>query len=160
MERGRRRGGGDVGGGGGGNENGGGGGEYPVVYQGRGGGGRGAGGGGRGAATGATVAQLKAFLEAGGTVLTIGSSTSLAGQLGLPVRSQLVGADGRALPAEKFYVPGSLLTVKVDNSDPLAWGMGERVDVMFSTNSPVFKPVEAGAEKAPGGRGDEGGGVV
>ena len=43
----------------------------------------------------------------------------------------------RQLPREKFYIPGSVLQVRVDNTHPLAWGMDERVDVMFD-NSPVF----------------------
>ena len=34
-----------------------------------------------------TVPQLKAFLEQGGTILTIGSSNNLAYDLGLPVRN-------------------------------------------------------------------------
>ena len=85
-----------------------------------------------------TVPQLKAFLENGGTVLTIGSSTNLAYHLGLPITNALVGDTGRPLPNDKFYVPGSLLQAKVDTSLPLAHGMNERTDVMFDS-SPAFK---------------------
>ena len=57
-----------------------------------------------------TVPELKKFVENGGTVLTIGSSTALGHHLGLPIRDALVErvADGaeRPLPREKFYVPG------------------------------------------------------
>src|SRR5262249_49069608 len=57
-----------------------------------------------------TVPQLKKFLESGGTVLTIGSSTDLAKQLGIPVRNHLVEFDDEGheypLPREKFFVPG------------------------------------------------------
>jgi hypothetical protein len=97
-----------------------------------------------------TVPQLRRFLEAGGTVLTIGTSTSLASHLGLPVANHLVerAADGneRPLPREKYYVPGSILRVKVDNTRPLAYGMPEKIDVMFD-QSPVFRlrPEAAGA---------------
>jgi hypothetical protein len=89
-----------------------------------------------------TVPQIKKFLESGGTVLTIGSSTALAAQLGLPVADHLVeksqsGVE-RHLAAEKFYVPGSLLEVRIDNTNPLAYGMGTRADLFFD-NSPVFK---------------------
>lgn len=88
-----------------------------------------------GAAT--TVPQLRAFLEQGGTVLTIGGATSLATHLGLPIKSKLVDADGAPLKQEEYYVPGSILRVKVDTAHPLAHGMREQTDVYFD-NSPVF----------------------
>jgi hypothetical protein len=89
-----------------------------------------------------TIPQLKAFMEAGGTVITIGSSNNLAALIGLPVTSALTektaeGTD-RALPRDKFYVPGSILRVHVDNTNPLAFGMNEQTDVFFD-NSPSFK---------------------
>ncbi len=47
--------------------------------------------------------------------------------LNLPVskRSDRTPADGkeRPLPPEKYYIPGSLLTVSVDNTNPVAYGM-------------------------------------
>jgi hypothetical protein len=89
-----------------------------------------------------TIPQLKKFLESGGQVVTIGSSTSMAELLGVPVKNALteMGPDGRerALASDKFYIPGSLLRVSVDNSNPLAFGMGDKADVFFD-NSPVFK---------------------
>lgn len=89
-----------------------------------------------------TVPQLKKFLESGGTVLTIGTSTALAQMLGLPVGDQLVEklANGteRKLPNEKFYVPGSLLEVAIDNTNPLAYGMDKKADIFFE-DSPVFR---------------------
>ncbi len=105
----------------------------------------------RGSLTSATtVPQLKKFLEDGGTVLAIGSSTRLGRDLGLPVANHLVEGEGndreRPLPSEKFYVPSSVLRMRVDPSQPLAWGLGEEVDVMFST-SPTFRLLD-GAEAA------------
>jgi hypothetical protein len=95
-----------------------------------------------------TVPRLREFLEAGGTVVTIGSSTILARHLGLPVRSQLVerGPDGgiRALPGERYFIPASVLEARVDAAHPAAYGMKERVDVMFH-RSPVLA-FDAGAE--------------
>ena len=44
----------------------------------------------------------------------------------------------RHLPRDKFYIPGSLLRVHVDNSNPLAYGMPDQVDVFFD-ESPVFR---------------------
>ena len=91
---------------------------------------------------GKTVPELRKFLEAGGTVLTIGSSTSLGYHSGLPITNALVEktADGdtRPLPREKYYIPGSLLQVSVDNTNPLAFGLPEKLDVFFD-NSPVFR---------------------
>ncbi len=89
-----------------------------------------------------TMPQLKKFVESGGTIVTIGSSTAIAETFKLPVKSYLteMGADGRerALPAEKFYIPGSLMKMNVDNTNPLAYGMPKQVDVFFE-NSPVFR---------------------
>lgn len=89
-----------------------------------------------------TVPQLKRFLENGGTVLTIGSSTALAYHIELPVANALMetlaGGVERPLSRDKFYVPGSLLEARVDSTHPLAYGIGERVDVFFD-NSPVFR---------------------
>jgi hypothetical protein len=89
-----------------------------------------------------TIPQIRKFLESGGSVVTAGSSTAMAELLGVPVTDYLseMDADGRAHPLsrEKYYIPGSLLTVRVNNRDPLAYGMPERVDVFFE-NSPVFK---------------------
>lgn len=87
---------------------------------------------------------LKTFLEGGGTVATIGSSTALAQQLGLPVKSHLIErTTGRALSSDQFFVPGSVLQVTTDNTQPLAHGLPPKLDVFFD-NSPVF-------ELAPGG---------
>ena len=84
-----------------------------------------------------TVPQLKRFLEAGGRVITIGSSTSLAQHLGLPVENHLL-ANGRPLTNEQYYIPGSLLEVAVDTSRSVSRGMSTRATVMFD-NSPVMK---------------------
>lgn len=87
-----------------------------------------------------TIPRLRAFLEAGGTIITIGGSTSLAEHLGLPVHDALVETvDGREqrLPSSKYYVPGSVLEARVDNTMPIAHGMPERADFFFD-RSPVF----------------------
>jgi hypothetical protein len=89
-----------------------------------------------------TIPQLRKFVEAGGSIVTIGSSTSVADSFGLPVKNHLteMGPDGkeRALPREKFFIPGSLLRMHVDPSNPVAYGMPEQLDVFFD-NSPVFR---------------------
>jgi hypothetical protein len=88
-----------------------------------------------------TVPALKEFLESGGTVLAIGSSTVLGTHLRLPIRNALVEvANGveRPLPSEKFYVPGSILEARVDPSHPLAYGLADRVN-LFVDHSPAFR---------------------
>ncbi len=95
-----------------------------------------------------TIPQLRQFLDDGGMILTIGSSTSLGYFMGLPISDALVEktADGKEkpLPMEKYFVPGSILQVKVDTSNPLAYGLPEKLDVYFN-RSPVFhlKPESA-----------------
>ena len=83
-----------------------------------------------------TVPQLRRFLEDGGTIIALGGSTSLARYLGLPISNHLV-QDGKPLPRTAFYVPGSVLQVRVDSTRPLAWGFQAKVDVFFD-ESPVF----------------------
>lgn len=89
-----------------------------------------------------TIPQLRKFVDAGGTIVTIGDSSNLAQFFGLPVRNALVERtpDGqeRPLPHEKFYVPGSVLQVGVDNTSPVAYGMPSVADVFFE-NSPAFR---------------------
>ena len=89
-----------------------------------------------------TLPQIRQFAEGGGTVVTVGSSTSISSYLNLPATNALIEhtTDGkeRPLPPEKFYIPGSLLTVSVDNTNPLAYGMPNQLDVFFD-NSPVFR---------------------
>jgi hypothetical protein len=88
-----------------------------------------------------TVPELKKFIENGGTVLTIGSSTSLGYHLGLPIKDALVerinGAE-RPLPNEKFYIPGTILEARIDNTNPLAYGMDDHAMVFFD-HSPAFR---------------------
>ncbi len=88
-----------------------------------------------------SIPALKAFIEAGGSIVTIGSSANLAYHFKLPVKNALVElTDGveRALPGEKYYIPGSVLRVRVDSTLQTAWGMNSEADV-FVSSSPVFK---------------------
>ncbi|HUB60149.1 MAG TPA: M14 metallopeptidase family protein [Puia sp.] len=90
--------------------------------------------------TARSIPELKKFLEAGGHIVTIGSSANLAYQLDLPVHDalvELVGGKERRLPTEKYYIPGSVLRVTLDTTIQPAWGMTSTADVYFD-NSPVF----------------------
>ncbi|HEY5219179.1 MAG TPA: M14 metallopeptidase family protein, partial [Gemmatimonadaceae bacterium] len=89
-----------------------------------------------------TVPQLKTFIENGGTVVTVGSATSLAYDLALPLENQLTertpAGEVHPLTGEQFYVPGSLLQTMVDTTSMVATGMPSHLDVMYD-NSPVFR---------------------
>ena len=89
-----------------------------------------------------TVPKLKEFLDQGGTILAIGGSTSLAYHLKLPITNGLGErqADGtdKPLPQEKYYIPGSLMRVSIDNTNPLAHGLPGELDVFYD-ESPAFR---------------------
>jgi hypothetical protein len=93
---------------------------------------------------GATVPQLIRFMEDGGTVIAVGSSVALARHAGLPVADHMLDGEGRALGEDEYYVPGSVLRMRVDNTRPIAWGLDHEVDVFFS-NSPVMRLLPAAA---------------
>jgi hypothetical protein len=87
-----------------------------------------------------SIPALKEFAEAGGTIITVGSSANLAYHFKLPVRNalvEMVNGKERALPGEKFYIPGSVMQVAVNNEQKANWGMKPTADVYFSA-SPVF----------------------
>jgi hypothetical protein len=79
-------------------------------------------------------------------VIAIAGSAQGAAQLfGLPVTNHLI-ENNNPLPREKYYIPGSVLRVAVDDTNPVAHGLGKELDVFFD-NSPVFKlGPEAGAK--------------
>ena len=89
-----------------------------------------------------TIPALRQFVEQGGTLLAVGGSTAVATHFRLGIANALVeqGSEGAAQPLtrEKYYVPGSILRVTVDNTSPLAYGFNDEVDVFFD-NSPVFR---------------------
>lgn len=98
-------------------------------------------GGAISASSNKTVPQLKKFLENGGKVVTIGSSANLARHLEVPVSdalTELVGGNERSLPRDKYFIPGSVLRVRVATEVPATWGMEEYADVYFN-NNPVFR---------------------
>jgi hypothetical protein len=98
-----------------------------------------------------TVPELKKFVESGGTLLAIGSSTSIGYHFGLPIRNALVERSSTtgvevALPSEKFYVPGAIVEARVDTTSPLAYGLESRADVFFD-NSPAFRLLPDAGQK-------------
>ncbi len=84
-----------------------------------------------------TIPELRTFVERGGSIIGIGeSAASLARLMKLPVENHLA-ENGVAIPRARYFVPGSVLSAKVDVSQPAAAGMNERTDFFFD-NSPVF----------------------
>jgi uncharacterized membrane protein YgcG len=91
----------------------------------------------QGQVTAQTLVRIKQFVQDGGTLIAIGPSAMGAARLfELPVTNHLI-ANGDVLPREKFYVPGAVLRVAVDDTNPLAQGLGGELDVFFN-NDPVF----------------------
>jgi hypothetical protein len=79
------------------------------------------------------AAALKAFAEAGGTLVALNGSADYAiGVLGLSARDVLLG-----VPEAEFYGPGSILGVRFAAESPLAHGMDGVVPVWFE-GSPAF----------------------
>ncbi|MEQ1821710.1 MAG: M14 family metallopeptidase [Fimbriimonadaceae bacterium] len=105
-----------------------------------------------GSVTAKTIANLKEFVEQGGHLLCIGSSAlNISKQLQLPVESALVDEKGVNLPNTKFYIPGSVLRMKLSRG-PLTLGMEDYVDVMYD-NSPSFRTPHPSTPSPPEGRG-------
>ncbi|WP_312162530.1 M14 family metallopeptidase [Phenylobacterium sp.] len=87
-----------------------------------------------------TLPQVADFAKNGGTVITIGSSSRLATVIGAPVDVAVAKKDGDklvGLSTKEFYIPGSVLRAKVDNRQPLAYGLPQDIDVFFD-RSPTF----------------------
>ena len=82
--------------------------------------------------------QLERFVQAGGTLVLMDSATELATELlRVPARDVLEG-----LPRDKFFCPGSLLRVRVDNTHPLGYGLPDEVAANF-VHSRAFEVGEA-----------------
>jgi hypothetical protein len=96
-----------------------------------------------------TGPRLREFVEEGGTLFAIGRSANFGGYLGLPLTNALVETVNgvqRRLPAEKFYVPGSVLSASVDNTAPIAYGFSEKLDIFYD-NNPAYRLLPDAAMK-------------
>ena len=80
------------------------------------------------------VKNLRYFVETGGTLIFLNRASNFAiEQFKLPLRNVVGG-----LPRTDFYVPGSILRIKLDTSNPLAKGMPEET-IAWAEDSPVFE---------------------
>jgi hypothetical protein len=87
-----------------------------------------------------TIPQLEAFVKDGGTLLAVGSSTSVAGMMNVPVANaptEMVKGVLTPVPPDRFYIPGSLLKAHANTRDPIAYGVPANVIVDFDS-SPTF----------------------
>jgi hypothetical protein len=80
------------------------------------------------------VGQLLQFVADGGTLVAQDRATELPlAAMHLPVRNAVAG-----IRSAEFYIPGTLLRLTVDTTNPVAWGMPQEVAAFF-THSPVFE---------------------
>jgi hypothetical protein len=81
------------------------------------------------------AAALKAFVEAGGTVLAFNEASDYAIEaLDLPVKNVLAG-----LRNTDFYAPGSIFRVELDAAHPLAAGVTAPQQVAWFEGGPAFE---------------------
>src|SRR5690606_6656032 len=89
-----------------------------------------------------SIPKLREFMEKGGKIVAVGSSTNLALHLDLPLEDALVKlnkeGEETSLSSMDYYIPGSLLRASLDTDRPVNWGMNDKVDVVFK-RSPVFR---------------------
>ena len=77
---------------------------------------------------------IEDFVRSGGTLVTLDDAADFAiDTLGLPVRNAL-----RGVSRDKFFCPGAILEIFVDNHTPLGYGMLPKASGYF-LNSPAFE---------------------
>lgn len=80
------------------------------------------------------VANLRKFVEAGGTLVFLNRASDFAiEQFNLPVRDVT-----KDLPSKDFYIPGSILRTELDTNSPIAKGMPKESIAWFE-DSPAFE---------------------
>jgi hypothetical protein len=73
------------------------------------------------------AANLKRFVEAGGTLVAFDGATDFAIEhLALPVSNAV-----SELEQDSFFIPGSLIRTELDSRKPAAWGMPDETGVFF-----------------------------
>jgi hypothetical protein len=83
------------------------------------------------------VDALKAFVQKGGTLVTLGGASNFAiEKLGLSVRNVVANKSSK-----EFWCPGSTLRVKFDNANPLAYGMPSEGLALYLGGNPAFEIV-------------------
>ena len=80
------------------------------------------------------AAALKAFVEAGGTIITSNKAADVYATKDNPAFSNAL----KEVPPKEFYCPGSILEIALDRSSPIAFGSAATVPVFFETG-PTFR---------------------
>jgi hypothetical protein len=80
------------------------------------------------------AAALKAFVEAGGTIITINKASDVYATKDNPAITDAL----QGVASKEFYCPGSQLEIAVDTTNPIAFGSTPTVSVFFETG-PTFK---------------------
>lgn len=81
------------------------------------------------------VAAIKAFVEKGGTLVTLGDASSFAiEKLELSLRNVTAGKSSK-----DFWCPGSTLRAVFDNSNPLGYGMPREGLALYMGGNPAFE---------------------
>ena len=90
-----------------------------------------------GGISGAGTESLKQFVADGGTLICFDAACEFAiKQFKLPLRNVLEN-----MKSSEFYCPGSILSLEVDNSQPLARGVGRETNAYF-INSSAFETTD------------------
>jgi len=88
------------------------------------------------------AAALDRFVRGGGTLVALDHASEFATrQFGLPLENAVAG-----LSDEQFFIPGSLIRLSIDTTDPLAWGMQEETAGYF-VRSLAFDVIPPAAEE-------------
>ncbi|MFZ4263369.1 M14 family metallopeptidase [Sphingobacterium sp. HJSM2_6] len=89
-----------------------------------------------------SIPVLKKYVEAGGKIITIGSSSELVYHFNLPVENPLMelNKEGKSVKLSniKYYIPTSILKASLHPNLPENYGLKKEVNIVFN-NSPVFK---------------------
>ena len=79
---------------------------------------------------------LKNYVTSGGTLVALDAASDFAiNQFGLPVRNVV-----KNVPAQRFFIPGSLIRTDINTGHPLAFGMQKETAVSFQ-RSRAFETV-------------------
>lgn len=80
------------------------------------------------------LASLKSFAQAGGTIVALNKASEVyAGKESASVVNAMDGEDRKG-----FYIPGSILKVTVDPTNPIAFGSDTTVPIFYE-NGPTFR---------------------
>jgi len=90
------------------------------------------------------VKAIRQFIEEGGTLVCLNRASEFAiDQLKLPLRNVVAG-----LPRTQFYVPGSILRIELDTTNPISKGMPKE-SIAWAEESPVFEIINNSNSAVP-----------